>query len=62
MSHTAATPYTAADSDDYLRAIRDARLAVLRTALHTGDPAFFSVASLFAALRADAELLNRGAA
>lgn len=53
------SPY-AADSDDYLRTIRDARLAVLRTAKLTGSADLFSVASLFAALRADGELLLRG--
>jgi hypothetical protein len=50
------------DSDAYLAAVRDARLAVLHTAKLIDDPALFSVRSLFAAYRAEAELILRGAA
>jgi hypothetical protein len=48
-----------ADSDAYLCAIRDGRLAVLRTAKLTGSPDLFSVRSLFAALAASGEMAWR---
>lgn len=49
-----------ADPTAYLVAIRDARLAVLRTAVLIAEPALFSVGALFAALGADGELVLRG--